>query len=157
MADFGLQSRCGIYCGACYVYRAERDYGKFLREIAEWQKVEIDEVQCNGCLAPEAEKWPNCQKCYPISCLKEKGLEFCYECPEFDAGTCEEYTKYEEFTRKRGERIRLNLLKMKLDPEKYLREMDKKWRCPSCGESYSWYEEKCHHCGKNLNRLDLKL
>ncbi|MFA9495039.1 MAG: hypothetical protein ACERKS_03865 [Candidatus Bathyarchaeota archaeon] len=38
MADSNLISRCGIYCGACYVYRAERDVGEFLREVAQWQE-----------------------------------------------------------------------------------------------------------------------
>ena len=75
--DQMLLSRCGIYCGACYVYRAERDVGEFLRDTAEWQGVELEQVKCNGCLAPKAEKWPNCQKCHVIDCLKEKGLEFC--------------------------------------------------------------------------------
>ncbi|MFA9437323.1 MAG: DUF3795 domain-containing protein, partial [Candidatus Bathyarchaeota archaeon] len=67
MADSNLISRCGIYCGACYVYRAERDVGEFLREVAQWQEVEIDEVKCNWCTAPINEKWHNCQHCYPIN------------------------------------------------------------------------------------------
>ena len=156
MSDLRLLSRCGIYCGACYVYRAESDCGDFLRETAEWQGVELDEVKCNGCLAPDEEKWPNCQRCYPAKCLKEKGLSYCYECKEFIDQTCEEYSKYEEFTARRGENIRLNLIKMKADPGELFRSLDKQWRCPHCGGSYSWYEEKCHHCGKNLNRTDLK-
>ena len=149
-------SRCGIYCGACYVYRAERDCGNFLREVAEWQEVEIDQVKCNGCLAPEEEKWPNCNKCHPIKCLKEKGLEFCHECDEFNDHLCAEYAKYEEFTSKRGENIRLNLIKMKSGNGEYLKKLDETWKCPHCNENYSWYEEKCHHCGKSLNRSDFK-
>ncbi len=152
-----LLSRCGIYCGACYVYRAERDCGDFLREVAEWQNVELDKVKCNGCFAPEEEKWPNCIGCHPWECLEEKGLKFCYECDEFWEYSCEKYNSLENFCSKRGERTRQNLIKMKANPEKYLIEQDKQWRCFSCGESYSWYEETCHHCGKNLSRNDLNL
>jgi hypothetical protein len=150
-----LVSRCGIYCGACYVYRAERDCGDFIREVAEWQKVELDELKCNGCLAPEEEKWPNCQKCRPQYCLKEKGLQYCHECDEFWDYSCETYKDYEDFCSKRGENIRQNMVKIVADAPKWLEEQDKKWRCSSCREPYSWYEEACHNCGKNLNRTDL--
>lgn len=37
-ADEKLLSRCGIYCGACYIYRAQRDGGEFLDHVAAWQK-----------------------------------------------------------------------------------------------------------------------
>ncbi len=149
-------SRCGIYCGACYIYRAERDCGDFIREVAEWQKVELDQVKCNGCLAPEEEKWGNCRKCYPQSCLKEKGIEFCHQCDEFWNYNCEEYNKLEAFCAKREENIRQNLIKIMADTPRWKEEQEKRWRCSSCGEPYSWYEETCHHCGRNLSRKDLE-
>jgi hypothetical protein len=154
MSDRSLLSRCGIYCGACYVYRAERDCGDFIREVAEWQNVELDEVKCNGCFAPDDEKWPNCRKCVPWRCLEEKGLDFCHECDSFWDYSCENYAHLEEFCAKRGENTRQNLIKVKADPERYLAEQDQRWRCGSCGEPYSWYEETCHHCGRSLNRND---
>jgi hypothetical protein len=155
LMDQSLLSRCGIYCGACYVYRAERDCGDFLREVAEWQKVGLDKVKCNGCFAPDEEKWPNCRKCDPWKCLEEKGFQFCFECDQFWDYSCERYNGLEEFCSRRGENTRQNLIKIMADSKRYLEDMDKKWRCPTCGESYSWYEENCHHCGKKLNRKDL--
>ena len=155
MMDQSLLSRCGIYCGACYVYRAERDCGSFLREVAEWQKVDLDKVKCNGCFAPDEEKWPNCRKCTPWKCLEEKGLQFCYQCDQFWDYSCERYNSLEEFCTKRGENTRQNMIKIMADTERYLVEQDERWRCPSCGQPFSWYEETCHHCGKNLNRKDL--
>ena len=157
MMSQSLLSRCGIYCGACYVYRAERDCGDLIREVAEWQKVDIDQVKCNGCFAPDEEKWPNCRKCHPWKCLEEKELQFCHECDAFWDYSCERYNSLEEFCDKRGENTRQNLIKIMADPERYLVEQDQRWRCPSCGGPYSWYEETCHHCGKNLNRKDLNL
>ncbi len=155
MEDTQLLSRCGIYCGACYVYRAERDCGDFIREVAEWQKVELEQIKCNGCLAPIEEKWPNCQKCYPGKCLQEKGFNFCYECDKFWDYSCEIYKNLEEFCDKRGENIRQNLIKIMADALKWLEEQREKWRCDSCGETYSWYDETCHNCGKMLNRTNL--
>jgi predicted RNA-binding Zn-ribbon protein involved in translation (DUF1610 family) len=153
--ETNLLSRCGIYCGACYVYRAERDCGDFLRHVAEWQNVELDEVKCNGCFAPDEEKWPNCQKCWPAKCLKEKKLDYCYQCDSFWDYSCDHYKGMEDFCAKRGENIRQNMVKMMSDKQKFLADQDKHWRCPSCGEPYSWYEKTCHHCGKSLKRKDL--
>lgn len=149
-------SRCGIYCGACYVYRAERDGGEFLRETAERQKVEPGEVKCNGCLAPEDQRWKNCKGCKTERCLDGMGFTFCYECGEFREGTCEYYEGLAAFCARRGEDMRTNLVKMEADLEGWLREQGEKWRCGQCGGPYSWYEESCHHCGADLGRADLR-
>ena len=156
MEDTQLLSRCGIYCGACYIYRAERDCGELIREVAKWQQVELEDVKCNGCFAPDEEKWANCQKCYPRKCQKEKGLSFCHECDQFWDYSCERYRKLEEFCAKRGENTRQNMVKIMADQSKWLEEQRAKWRCGSCGKTISWYEKTCHHCGKNLNRTDLE-
>jgi hypothetical protein len=157
MMYHSLLSRCGIYCGACNIYRAERDCGNFLRETAEWQKVELGKVKCNGCFADYEEKWHNCRNCHPGKCLEDKGQDFCYECDNFWDFTCEQYINLYNVCSKRGENIRQNLIKMMHNPRKYLYEQDKRWRCNSCDEPYSWYENTCHHCRKNLNRYDLNL
>ncbi|MBM3292695.1 DUF3795 domain-containing protein [Candidatus Bathyarchaeota archaeon] len=52
MPNLNLITRCGIYCGACYIYRAERDDGDFLSEVAKQQKSNPNEIKCNGCFAP---------------------------------------------------------------------------------------------------------
>jgi hypothetical protein len=138
------------------VYRAERNCGDFIREVAEWQKVELDEVKCNGCFAPEEEKWPKCRDCRTEQCLIEKELEFCHECDDFWDYSCEYFNGLEAFCARRGENIRQNLIKIMADAQRWLEEQDNKWRCSSCGEPYSWYEETYHHYGKNLNRSDLR-
>ena len=155
MAARGLLSRCGIYCGACYVYRAERDGGEFLNETAERRGVAIDEVSCMGCMGPEETLWVNCARCRVRGCLKEKGLEFCYQCREFQEGSCTYYERLAEFCAKRGEDIRGAMVETEKDPDAWLKAQDERWRCGSCGGPYSWYEETCHHCGSDLGRTDL--
>jgi len=83
-------------------------------------------------------------------------LEFCHQCDKFWNYSCGELNKLEIFCAKRGENIRQNLIKIMADTPRWVEEQDKKWRCSSCGEPYSWYEETCHHCGKNLGRKDLE-
>ena len=155
MDDHGKVGRCGIYCGACYVYRAQRDGGRFLAETAEQQGVPKDRVKCDGCRGPEERLWKNCAECSLRECLGEKGLEFCYQCEEFQEGTCENYERLSEFCGRRGEDIRASINHISHNKEDWLREQREKWRCGICGEPYSWYETVCHHCGSDLRRSDL--
>jgi len=34
--------------------------------------------------------------------------------------------------------------------EKWLEDQDKRWRCKSCGDKFSWYDRKCVQCGSEL-------
>ena len=156
MADRGLLSRCGIYCGACYVYRAQRDGGEFLMETAEQQGVSTDEVTCMGCMGPEDALWVNCAKCRIRDCLKDRGLEFCYRCSEFQERSCGYYERLAEFCAKRGEDTREAMLMIMKDPDTWQKSQDERWRCRVCGEPYSWYEMACNGCGSDLGRTDLK-
>jgi len=145
-----LLTKCGIYCGACYIYRAFKDGGEFLDTTANEQGVSKEEVKCEGCSGLEENLWRNCRKCSIKPCLEEKGYIACYECPGFE-GSCAKYENLRTFCSKRGEDTKNALNRFKIgDAEEWLKEQDKKWRCPSCGGSISWYEEKCHHCGHTL-------
>lgn len=156
MGDAKLLSRCGIYCGACYVYRAERDGGEFLRRVTEWQKVRPDEVHCLGCGGPEGEMWVNCRLCPVRGCLGEKGFGTCAECGEFADGSCERYEGLAAFCSRRGEDVRASVAWLSRDPEGWLAGMGERWRCASCGRMFSWYDEVCHNCGADLERTDLR-
>jgi len=147
--DVNLISKCGIYCGACYVYRSFKDGGRLLETIAEQLGVPKDEIRCGGCLGSAENLWLNCRKCQISACLKEKGLVFCYECPQFETYSCEKYEKLRKFCSERGEDVKEALRRIKAgEARKWLEEQDKKWRCPACGGSIYWTEETCHHCGR---------
>ncbi|MBN2336678.1 DUF3795 domain-containing protein [Candidatus Bathyarchaeota archaeon] len=148
-------SRCGIYCGACYVYRAQRDGGRFLAETADRQGVPEETVRCDGCTGAEEHLWKNCALCGIRDCLREKGLEYCYQCNEFREGTCDDYERLSEFCGRRGEDIRESMNSIRKAPDDWLCEQREKWSCGACGEPYSWYETFCHHCGSDLGRDDL--
>jgi hypothetical protein len=157
MDDDALLSRCGIYCGACYIYRAERDDGDYLKRIAGQQKVKPSEVHCMGCSGPVEEMWVNCQLCPVRVCQDEKGYENCARCQNFQDKTCEKYEMLVSFCLRRGEDIRASLIKLSNDPEDWLSQQSEKWRCSSCGRFLSWYDEFCHNCGTHLERTDLSL
>lgn len=60
MVDLRLLSRCGIYCGACFIHRAQRDGGALLDEMAKRFNVPKAEIRCDGCSGPYEEQWRSC-------------------------------------------------------------------------------------------------
>ncbi len=149
-----LISKCGIYCGACYIYRAFKDGGKLLKIMTEKLGVPKEEIKCNGCLDPVEDIWRMCKKCQFRACLQERGLAFCYECSEFENSTCAGYESACEFTSKRGENIREALERIKAgDADRWLKEQDERWRCTTCSGSIYWTEKICHHCGKPIHQV----
>ena len=145
MVDLRLLSRCGIYCGACYVYRAERDGGALLDEVARRFNVPKSDAGCNGCSGPFEEQWPNCQGCAFKACQRRRSAENCAQCEEVE--TCPDYESAVEFTAYRGEDIREGMRRIESgDGEGWLREQAERWTCPRCGYPISWYDNVCRMC-----------
>lgn len=150
MTKMSFISRCGIYCGACFIYYASKDGGEFLDHISKQTKTPKEQIRCAGCLGPEEKVWQNCRKCGIRACLNEKGFQFCYECAELEEG-CEKYERVRELCLERGEDIRESLRRIQSgEAYAWLEEQDAKWRCPTCNKRISWYEATCHHCGNLL-------
>lgn len=87
-----LIGRCGLYCGACTILRAQRDDKEWRRRIAERRNCLPEQVRCNGCGALTHEDWG--YDCRFAVCLRGRGYEFCFQCPEFNDKTCEEHEKF---------------------------------------------------------------
>lgn len=147
MADLSLVGRCGLYCGACGIYRAYRDGGDYLKKVAESFDCARDLVRCEGCQNLDSECWGH--GCRIRNCMKDKGYSFCYECQGLDS--CDNYSELYEGYKELGVDIRRNLQSIKSEgPEKWIEKQDRKWQCKSCGEPISCHMEKCHHCGASL-------
>lgn len=151
MVDTALAGRCGIYCGACGVYRAHRDGGEYLEHVMESWCIPREKMRCNGCGALTPECWGT--GCETVKCLDGRGYRYCYECAAFDDRSCE---RYEEIARKylgRGEDIRAALLDIKSSrTREWLEEQERRWRYPYCGEPVSWFGDRCFKCGNILEK-----
>jgi len=151
VANKNLVGRCGLYCGACGIYRAYKDNGEFLKKLAEGFKCPPEKVRCEGCMALTPECWGN--GCKIVQCLQSKDLEFCYQCSEYEKDSCEKFRKLAQRYAKIGVDVRVNLERIrKGETEEWLRESEKKYRCHSCGKPLPVYgtEGKCYHCGKGV-------
>jgi hypothetical protein len=153
MAGKNLVGRCGLYCGACGIYRAYKDNGEFLKKLASSFKCPPEKVRCEGCMALTPESWGT--DCKIVRCLKSKGLEFCYQCSKYEDDSCENFGKLAQRYSKVGVNLRANLERIKNgDTKEWLRESEEKYKCRSCGKPIPVYgiEEKCYHCGASLSR-----
>ena len=148
MINQNLVGRCGIYCGACGIYRAYTDKGDYLQRVAENFKYPPEKVRCEGCQALTSECWGN--GCTIVTCLNEKGYQFCNECADFDSHTCEHFEKLAKGNRDEGVDLRVNLARIQAgDSDAWLRESDEKFRCSHCGQPLParGLKRKCYHCG----------
>jgi len=145
-----LVGRCGIYCGACGVYRACVDGGEYREHVIREWAIPGEKLRCRGCQALTPDCWGS--GCETVRCLDSKGYRFCHECAAFMGRSCR---RYEEVAAKylgRGQDIRAALDRIRAgDADVWLREQRERWRCPSCGRRISWFPGRCFGCGEAVN------
>ncbi len=130
--DFVLHGYCGLYCGAC---------PKMLSA-----KAGAGGDTCYGCKSERPTGY--CAVCGIKACARSKGHGFCNECSEY--GACELMQNflrdanwpYQRAASDNMESIRRSGL------TKWLETQEQRWRCGSCGASYSWWDETCPRCGQ---------
>jgi len=147
MNDSALVGKCGLYCGACCIYRAERDDARWREKLAEAFKCELEKIACQGCGALTPESWG--YDCDLVACLREKGYDYCFECADYDARSCEKYEKLAKgYLEEDGVDIRKSLAMIKkVGVREWLDDMKRRYACEHCGKPLGSGAKKCHHCG----------
>jgi hypothetical protein len=139
---------CGLYCGACYHYRASFYDSERLSEAAARRGCDPGGFTCQGCRSDMLYIHPGCARCKIRACADERGVVHCGLCTEFP---CDRIKAFQSDGRvhHRDVLIELESLRAK-GADKWLVEQAQRWKC-ECGESYSWYEATCNNCGEPLN------
>ncbi len=149
MGKMDVVGRCGIYCGACPLYRGTRgdeEARSFARGV--W-KTPPNRMTCNGChnLGPEAHG----VDCPRRKCMDARGYGYCSECPDYATGGCEKFESMDRYFRKRGESLRANLERITSgDVDAWLAEEADRNSCPACGHPVFFEAKRCPGCGKPL-------
>ena len=125
---------CGIYCAACELHLKGNKNGK----------------KCKGCTHPSMES-----KCAVFACAKEKKVENCGLCEQFE--TCEKLRLHHEkpLYRQAARRV---CAKVKADGvEAAVAEQKTRWTCKACGKLFPWNTKGvCPHCDKAVEALSDK-
>lgn len=146
-----LVGRCGIYCGACIIYRAERDHEQARNDIAQRHQCRLDEVRCQGCGGLTEACW--CHGCKILACLNKQGYRYCHECPSFHDQSCEIHQHLADIYTKIGVDLRHNLLRIQQGSlDQWLEEQDQLHRCHACHHPLSVWDTSCPSCGQKIKQ-----
>jgi hypothetical protein len=148
-----LAGRCGLYCGACAIYRAERDGGEYLKGLATHFQCPPEKVRCAGCQDLKPDSWG--YNCKIVKCLRGKDLEFCYQCGNYRKNKCDKYAELAKGYMEDGVDIRANLERIKKgEVENWLRQNEERFKCPACRKPLpeSRIKKECYHCGADLSK-----
>jgi len=142
-----LLAACGLYCGACYHYRASFYESERLQREAARRGRASEGFACRGCRSDKLYIHPGCAHCEIRACTDRRGIIHCGLCTEFP---CERLKAFQSDGRRHHEDILTDLKRLnETGADKWLAEQAQRWQC-ECGERYSWYEETCDRCGKAL-------
>lgn len=142
--DRDLLGACGLYCGACYHYRASTRDGKHLLEEAVRQGRSLEGFTCRGCRSHLLYVHPGCAQCEIRACTDRRGIAHCGLCTEFP---CERIWAFRNDGRIHHLETIVQLEQLAAEgPDRWLAAQARRWRC-RCGMPFSWYETACHSCG----------
>lgn len=136
-----LAAPCGLYCGVCAIYVADRDGNdRFKEKLAPVYGVSVDQVRCHGCLSDEP--FVYCQVCPIKSCVVEKNYEGCHQCDDFPCG------HIEEFPIPVAKKVILRSIPAwkELGTERWMQEEEKRYRCPHCDYALFRGAQRCRSC-----------
>lgn len=151
MTNNTLAGRCGLYCGACSIYRAERDDPEYRKRLALRFNCPPEKVRCRGCgdLTPECWGFD----CKFVKCLKKKGHKFCFECSDYENRSCEMFEKFSsDYLQEDGVDLRKNLSLIKQGKvDEWLRHSEEFYTCRFCGKPLIAGAKSCRHYKKEIN------
>lgn len=162
MKNTDLIGVCGLYCGACGIYRATQDKNEeeleeYSRGLSEktGSRFTVDDVECDGCLVNgRLDLW--CRNCQIRVCEKlqtEKGR--CSDCDEFP---CTRLTNFRDDGMKHHSEITDNLIQLQqMGIESWAEYEEKRWTCSECNTVLSWYDTGCPACSAPRSKLLFKL
>jgi hypothetical protein len=150
MADEHLVAVCGLYCGACTLYRAQHDIDRkdapeIIRRAADRWKVAPEQTACEGCLSTGPLS-PYCAACEIKKCAQGRpGVKRCADCPDFP---CETITKFSNDGIPHHSAVLKAIRRQrKIGVTEWYEEEFERMRCQVCGVSLDWYARECHRCG----------
>ena len=117
---------CGMNCKVCY----KHCYMK---------------KPCDGCLKSDQGKPEHCRKCKIKDCIKEKEINYCYECTEYPCKHIKSLeksynTRYGASLIKNSKFVKENQLVHFMEQQKEM------YTCPNCGGIISIHDSECSEC-----------
>ncbi|GAB4349187.1 MAG: DUF3795 domain-containing protein [Candidatus Abyssubacteria bacterium] len=136
-----LLAPCGLYCGVCGIYIADRDQNtKFKERLATVYGVAPEELRCRGCMSDAP--FGYCKTCLIKSCTREKQYQGCHQCTDFPCG------HITNFPFEAGRKVMLRAIPQwrEMGTEKWVEAEEARYHCPECGSALFRGAKRCHQC-----------
>jgi hypothetical protein len=137
-----LLAVCGLYCEACYHYRAGLPEGRHLLEEASRRGRPVAGYTCQGCRSDQLYVHSGCADCAIRACAERQGLVHC--------GDCERWPCNRLLVLRGDARLPTLAERGDMGVVQWLTDQAERWRC-ACGAGFSWYETRCQQCGAALS------
>jgi len=142
MTTFVLDTYCGGYCGACPQYLATK----------AGNAAELGLEECFGCKSGAvAQTW--CATCPLKSCAEDRGIEFCFECPDYPCPQLDAFKNMPECPYHQEIYDSFAVIAER-GKDAWLADMRKRWSCPDCGRAATWWDTTCAGCGVAMQGYD---
>jgi hypothetical protein len=153
--DKALMAPCGLYCGTCGIYIANRDGNeKFRSVMAALYGTTPEETRCKGCMQAETaeELYPYCRMCKIRGCVASRGLYACHQCADWP---CPMIKNFELATGRRVMARTIPVWREKVarsgDEEgsvEWARHECARYHCSFCGKPLFRGAQRCRYCKK---------
>ncbi|MFW9820173.1 MAG: DUF3795 domain-containing protein [Candidatus Thorarchaeota archaeon] len=145
-----LLAPCGLYCGVCRIYQAYKENDlEFKKDILptlnDYGVKTVDDIACTGCLS-DGIVFHFCQSCPIKDCIKVKKIEGCYQCDEFP---CKIINEWPDLLDKKI-MFRSIPARRELGTEKWVKEEEKRYLCPNCGNKLFYGAKMCKKCNSKV-------
>jgi len=153
LADRSLMAPCGLYCGVCGVYLANRNGdAKFKARLGALYGSTPEETECRGCMQPEPPDclYGYCRVCPIRDCVRRKGFYSCHQCGDWP---CALITGFPLAT---GRRVMARAIPRWREEvarhgpgagdAAWARAEAERYHCPHCGEALFRGAQRCRSC-----------
>ena len=137
-------SVCGLFCGACDVFLANRE--DRVEAAAKAWGMPAEQLLCHGCNSSLHAIY--CVDCEIKACASSKEIEHCADCAE---APCEKTVAFRNDRHAHHSVILANQRQWQvLGRDAWLEQQALRWQCPDCNTRFAWYDRTCKTCGANL-------
>lgn len=153
-------SPCGLYCGVCAIYMAQRDNNQKFKErlvnlyqgnnsgkgmLPNSETLSPDDIRCKGCLSED--RFMHCNQCEIRECTQEKGYEGCHQCPDFPC------PHIENFSMVVGKKVILRAVpyRREFGTQKWIEDEEARYVCPECSHKVFRGAGRCNQCKAELD------
>lgn len=140
-----LLAPCGLYCGVCGIYYADKhNIEKLKQKLAEAYWTEPELIKCDGCLS--GNKFVYCDDCKIRECIISKGISGCHECSEWP---CDTVTNFPFPLAKEFMLISIPARRERTD-EEWVEWEENNWICKECGTLAFRGARRCGKCKNEI-------